>query len=77
MGVEKIEETEKGKTIIACVGLICLTALQLFSWYTGHNGVVFATTSAIFGGIIGYYFKGSKIDPKPTRTTLKGADYGI
>ena len=47
---------EKYKTIIAVTGLICLTGLQLYAWYTGHNGVVFATTSAIFGGIIGGYF---------------------
>lgn len=54
------------KTIIACVALVCLTALQLYAWYSGHNGVVFASTSAIFGGIIGYFFKPSGSTPQPT-----------
>ena len=45
------------KTKIGIIALICLTALQLTAWYTGHDGLVFATTSAIFGAIIGSYFK--------------------
>ena len=48
--------SEGNKTLIAMTGLLCLTGLQLYPWYTGHDGVVFATTSAIFGAIIGGYF---------------------
>ncbi len=47
---------QKYKAIIGCTALVCLTALQLTAWITGHNGVVFATTSAIFGVVIGGYF---------------------
>ena len=44
------------KTILGLFSLGCLTALQLFAWYSGHNGVVFATTSGIFGLIAGSLF---------------------
>jgi len=44
------------KTIIGITALICLTGLQLYGWYTGHDGIVFATTSAIFGAVVGSYF---------------------
>jgi len=47
---------EKYRCIIAVTGLFCLTGLQIYAWYSGHNGVVYATTSAIFGAIIGTYF---------------------
>lgn len=43
------------KTIVCLTGLICVTLLQLYAWYSGHNGTVFALTSTIIGGIIGYY----------------------
>lgn len=48
--------TEEQKTIIAFTALICLTALQVVAWATGHDGVVFAFTSGVFGAIIGFYF---------------------
>ena len=44
------------KTIIGTIALVCLTGLQFSAWYMGHDGLVFATTSAIFGAIIGSYF---------------------
>ena len=44
------------KTIIGITALVCLTGLQLYGWYTGHDGIVFATTSAIFGAVVGSYF---------------------
>jgi len=43
----------KEATIISIVGIICLTILQLYAWYCGHNGAVFAFTSAVIGLIIG------------------------
>jgi len=30
--------------------------LQIIAWYTGHNGAVFATISALIGGIAGAIF---------------------
>ena len=47
---------DKYKSIVGVTALVCLTALQLTAWITGHNGVVFATTSAIFGAVIGGFF---------------------
>jgi len=44
------------KTIIGMTALVCLTGLQLAAWYMGHDGMVFATTSAIFGAVVGSYF---------------------
>jgi len=46
--------SEKG--IIGCTALLCLTGLQLYAWASGHNGIVFATISAIFGAVVGSYF---------------------
>jgi len=37
-------------------GSLCvasLVLLQAYAWTSGHNGVVFATTSAIIGGVAG------------------------
>jgi len=46
--------SEKGcKWLFGCFSMLCVTGLQLYSWYSGHDGVVFATNSAIMGGIIG------------------------
>lgn len=33
--------------------LTLVTAIQLYAWATGHNGQVFALTSAAMGGITG------------------------
>jgi len=44
------------KCIIGVVGIGCLTILQTIAWSTGHNGTVFALTSAGIGAIIGSYF---------------------
>jgi len=46
--------TDKGLTGV--VGVLCLTVLQCMAWQTGHNGTVFALTSAGIGAIIGSYF---------------------
>jgi len=46
-------------------GSLCvasLVLLQAYAWTSGHNGVVFATISAIIGGVAG---------------TLLGFDLGI
>jgi len=52
---------DKYKCIVSIAGLICVTALQLYAWFSGHNGSVFALTSAVIGGIIGFSL-GIKID---------------
>ena len=44
------------KTIIGVTGITAVTILQTVAWYTGHDGTVFALTSAIIGGITGYFF---------------------
>jgi len=44
------------KCIIGSVGIICLSILQLYAWYSGHDGAVFALVSAGIGGIIGAFF---------------------
>jgi len=44
------------KCIIGTVGIICLSILQLYAWYSGHNGTVFALVSAGIGAIIGGFF---------------------
>jgi hypothetical protein len=44
------------KTAIGITGIAALTSLQFIAWYTGHNGTVFALTSAGIGTIIGSYF---------------------
>jgi len=41
---------DKYKAMIGVTACICVTSLQLYAWSSGHNGVVFATTSAILGG---------------------------
>jgi len=46
--------TDKG--IVGVTGIVVLGILQCFAWQTGHNGTVFALTSAGIGGIIGSYF---------------------
>jgi len=52
---------DKYKCIVSTVGLVCVTGLQLFAWQTGHNGTVFALTSTVIGGIIGFSL-GIKLD---------------
>jgi len=59
-----METADQQKTIIAFTALICLTALQVAAWATGHDGVVFAFTSGVFGAIIGFYFN--------IRSSIKG-----
>lgn len=44
----------KHKCIVSVVGLISVTALQVYAWFSGHNGSVFALTSSVIGGIIGF-----------------------
>ena len=44
------------KAAIGTVGILVLGILQCMAWYTGHNGAVFALTSAGIGGIIGSTF---------------------
>jgi len=46
--------TDKG--LIGVVGIITLGILQCAAWQTGHNGTVFALTSAGLGAIIGSYY---------------------
>jgi len=47
---------EKDKLICGTIIIVCIAGLQMFAWYTGHDGIVFATTSAIIGGIVGALF---------------------
>jgi len=47
---------EKTKLVCGTVIIACIAGLQMFAWYTGHDGIVFATTSAIIGGIVGALF---------------------
>jgi len=47
---------DKYKTIIGVTAVICISGLQLYAWASGHNGVVFATTSAIMGAVVGGAF---------------------
>ena len=61
---------DKYKCIVSSIGLICVTALQLFAWYTGHNGTVFALTSTVIGGIIGFAL-GIDIDVKTIKEKVK------
>ena len=51
--------TDKG--LIGTVGILVLGILQCMAWQTGHNGTVFALTSAGIGAIIGAYFDLSKL----------------
>jgi len=44
------------RLIIGVVGISAVTILQCIAWCTGHNGTVFALTSAIIGGVCGYFF---------------------
>lgn len=44
----------KYQCIISVTGLICVTVLQATAWYLGYNGTVFALTSTVIGGIIGF-----------------------
>jgi len=44
------------RIIIGVVGISAVTILQCIAWCTGHNGTVFALTSAIIGGVCGYFF---------------------
>lgn len=37
---------------LLAIGL--LVGLQLFAWYSGHNGTVFAFTSACIASMIGF-----------------------
>ena len=39
------------------VGISSVTVLQSIAWVTGHNEVtIFALTSAIIGGVTGFFF---------------------
>ena len=42
------------KTIISLTAIIAVTLLQIVAWQCGHNGQVFALTSAIIGGVTGF-----------------------
>lgn len=55
------------KTIIALVGLICLTALACMALYMGINGVLLASITTIIGTIAGYAFgvRPAKKDEEP------------
>jgi len=33
--------------------IITMAGLQIYAWHTGHNGVVFASTTGIIGAISG------------------------
>jgi len=44
------------KTIIALATITAVTALQIYAWATGHNGTVFALTSATIAGIGAFFF---------------------
>jgi len=55
----------KYQCIISVVGLICVTVLQATAWYLGYNGTVFALTSSVIGGIIGFSL-GIKINIRKT-----------
>jgi hypothetical protein len=41
------------KYAFGCVVVLVMGGLQGYAWFTGHNGAVFATTSAIIGGVAG------------------------
>jgi len=45
-------------------GIACMTGLQIFAWYTGHDGMVFATTTGlsglIAGSLLGFQYGKSK-----------------
>lgn len=47
-----ITET-KAKIMFAAFVVGCMTSLQLFAWYFGHNGAVFAATMGISGLVCG------------------------
>ena len=47
---------DKYKAIIGVTAILCISGLQLYAWSSGHNGVVFATTSAILGAVVGGAF---------------------
>ena len=49
------------KAIVGVTGILILGIMQCVAWSTGHNGTVFALTSAGIGGIIGAYFDLSKL----------------
>jgi len=40
--------------LFCLVAVALLVALQLFAWYSGHNGMVFAFTSACIASMIGF-----------------------
>lgn len=46
---------------IGIVAIVSVTILQLYAWATGNDGVVFATTSAILGIVVGNFLDVNKI----------------
>jgi len=47
------------KTVLSLAAIAAVTTLQVVAWSCGHNGQVFALTSAIIGGITGFSVKGA------------------
>jgi len=41
------------KNSTAVIGILSLVILQVAAWYTGHDGQVFALTSAGIGALVG------------------------
>lgn len=52
------------KTIIGIVGICAVVILQCMAWASGHNGQVFALTSAVIGGITGFSVRDRLITKK-------------
>ena len=40
--------------VFCLIAVAILAGLQLFAWYSGHNGVVFAFTSGCIGSLLGF-----------------------
>lgn len=39
--------------IFGMFSISIIAILQLYAWYMGHNGVIFAFSSVIIGGVVG------------------------
>jgi len=50
-GGKKIDKNTAGTIIV-----ICLTVLQLYAWFCGHDGGVFAVLSGLIGAVLGVLF---------------------
>lgn len=44
------------KLVLGLTGIGAVTVLQCVAWLCGHNGAVFALTSSVIGGVIGFTY---------------------